>query len=1057
MISIGRWDHVVNMGAMSNRLVFQVLTCSEYDAVERTEDRRPERRCMITLTGRTSDGRAAMAICTGFRPSLVVMAGHAAEVHGLIADKLSWGGTVSERYTSCSTRLKQFVTFSRKQGTYERFSFTSVMDFMTVRKFLRASGVDVFNAALPPSQQMLAELCISPCQWVDMAGIQQKGPGNVSVIVSSHWQSLAGARDAPLSLAPFKVLAFDIECHSSHGDFPRAQKDYERTARELASLPNENLASSSNVRHLLERAFSTDSEGDPDISRVFTRSHASVNAIEAAAHAVSSTFQRGTSPQLQLGKRGGKDARSLVGAARVAAVLQSLKKCKLPPVLGDPIIQIGMSVRRVGDSAAQDVNHILVLGDCDPVVGAEVHTFATESQLLRRFLSLISTLGADFITGYNINNFDCSYIVERCAEQGIDPDTLAPHLYNSATVQAAVASCHSVDMRTKVVETKGSADRDETYFNIRGRVGFDLLNVVKKGHALPSYKLDAVAHHFTGERKDDVTPAQIFASHTGSPSARSVVASYCVQDCRLVLHLVDKLNVIPNTMGMADVCAVPPSWIFLRGQGVKTLALVSRQCRQDGFAVPELGREALTVSYEGATVLEPEIGAYIETPVVVLDFASLYPSSIISHNISHDTLVAEGDHGHAGSKTLEFTLDVHNTHTNKSECSGQTSATFVSASQQEGVLPRILQRLIAERKRVKRLISGEADAFRRATLDGLQLAYKVTANSLYGQLGAPTSPIFCPQLAAATTAVGRSMLMSLRNFAVQNTGAHVVYGDTDSVFLTWPAHKSISGLLDKVAAAVDAGKSCSKAYHEEYLIPEGLVNQNAEYEKVLFPLLLLSKKRYIANKYEASGDTPSRTSMGVVTKRRDNAQLLRHVYDGVVERVMAGDVGSATLFAREQLVQLVRGQVATKMLTISKTLRAEGAYVDPNKLPHVVLARRMRDREPGSEPAIGERVPYVHVQAPQGTLQADRVEHPEHIQGKKIDYIHYLENQLTRPLAQLFSVLIESIPGSRVTRASSAKDIAREVERLVFADARRVLETENKGVKSITSFFSPKV
>ena len=76
--------------------------------------------------------------------------------------------------------------------------------------------------------------------------------------------------------------------------------------------------------------------------------------------------------------------------------------------------------------------------------------------------------------------------------------------------------------------------------------------------------------------------------------------------------------------------------------------------------------------------------------------------------------------------------------------------------------------------------------FQKAVLDGLQLAYKVTANSLYGFVGAPTSQLFMKELAASTTATGRNLIMSAKKFAEEEYNCEVVYGDTDSIFIKLP-------------------------------------------------------------------------------------------------------------------------------------------------------------------------------------------------------------------------------------------------------------------------------
>jgi DNA polymerase delta subunit 1 len=427
---------------------------------------------------------------------------------------------------------------------------------------------------------------------------------------------------------------------------------------------------------------------------------------------------------------------------------------------------------------------------------------------------------------------------------------------------------------------------------------------------------------------------------------------------------------------------------------------------------------------------------------------------MISHNISHDTFLERGC-AETGEE-LDFHLDLGRTDASTGERTstlfeGRASAAYVRTDVREGVVPRILRNLLSERKRVRGLIKSEPDAFKKAVLDGLQLAFKVTANSLYGQLGAPTSPVFKPELAASTTAVGRQMLEKLRRFATDECSGKVVYGDTDSVFITFPQACTADDPRERLAASIACGEACSTAFRA--LVPQP---HNAEYEKTFWPFVLLSKKRYVGNMYEQPDSMPMRKSMGIVLRRRDNADIVKRIYGGVIDRVMTGDVADATAFARGELLQLVNGGVDIGELTVTKTLRAESAYVDADKIAHVVLARRMNDREPGSAPAVGERMPYVYIEAPDAKLQGDRVEHPDYVGTKKIDVMFYITNQLTKPLTQLFEVLIDHVPGARAKLTSDPKLIKKEVHRAVFEPAVNDATKARAGLQSITSFFARK-
>jgi DNA polymerase elongation subunit (family B) len=1040
--------HYRHSSTMTSMLQFQILSISECDRVNKSKW--IDRECMVLLNGRTLTGTQIVVACHGFRPSFKVRAEDANRVLGYLSNMN--GVTYEDRY------LFQFCGFATEASPFDEVSFKCVKDFVTARKCVRSAGVALYDSSLPPAMQMLMRRSLTPCQWVQIP--TSIDPSDSCALLDASWLDVRACQDPPQTLAPFTIMAFDIECHSSHGDFPCAVKSYDRTARELSAIDDGSLADEAVVERELAMAFTGESKR---LSKIFTKRAAtpSEGALRKAATAIarSGHMTQDRVSEAPIVRSGSfvvtRDARPVW---TTEAILRALRTSGLPEVQGDPVIQIGASHRNVLEGKIH--NAIFVLGECDPVPDTTVYTFGDEVSMIRAFLRHVQDVSPEMLTGYNVMGFDFEYLIRRAEQNGLNIESetsVDPSLYLAASF-AKLSNEHYFDIRPRLVVTRQTADRNDTYLSMCGRVTFDLMHVVQRDHSLTSYKLDAVAQHFTGERKDDISPAQIFASHGGTPADRAAVAKYCVQDCRLVLSLIEKLNAVQNAIGMADVCGVPVSWIFLRGQGCKILSLVSRQCMNDGFAVPEMAEESLKVEYEGAMVLEPETGAYIERPVVVLDFSSLYPSSMISHNISHDTMVRNPSAGGvAVGETLRFDLalwrkDASGEAIEPPLRSGGIEVGFVDPSVREGVLPRILKRLLAQRKRVRKQMQGEPDAFKRSTLDGLQLAYKTTANSLYGQLGAPTSPIFMPELAAATTAVGRLMLGKLRAFIeTEAVGGHVVYGDSDSCFMVFPRECEAPCARDRLTRSIEAAKRCSDEFRKTIKAPH-----DAEYEKTFWPFILLSKKRYVGNMYTEVDRPCKRASMGIVLKRRDNAPIVKHVYGGIIDRVMEGDIAAATAFARDELIKLAKGEIDRSMLVITKTLRAESAYVDPSKIAHAVLAKRMNAREPGSAPNIGDRIPYVYVVAPKDTLQGERIEHADYVDrtDKRVDFSHYLTNQLTNPVMQLMSAIAPAMPGSRVTDKSSTKEIEKEVHRLVFRPACAASLTTQKGLQDIRGFFS---
>jgi DNA polymerase delta subunit 1 len=559
--------------------------------------------------------------------------------------------------------------------------------------------------------------------------------------------------------------------------------------------------------------------------------------------------------------------------------------------------------------------------------------------------------------------------------------------------------------------------------------------------------------------KDDVSPQELFRLHVGSPDDRAKIASYCIQDCILVRDLYKKLDVFNNAMAMANACSVPIPYIFTRGQGVKIESLIFKECYQRGQCVKVLpttafGSAAATNedSYEGAIVLEPKPGIYYESPIGVADFASLYPSTIISENISFDTLLWVKDFDLAGNfkgfvlgaemaadatapdvQWTDISFDVWGSdptdkrkHPAKVKQGMRVCRYAQYDSGVKGTLPQIVQKLLATRKEKRKEAAKESDPFKKALLDAEQLAYKLTANSLYGQLGSATFKIRLQHLAASVTAYGRKQIMFAKAAIERFYGpgsndprcsAEIVYGDTDSLFVNFnpvgPDGKRLEGKA-AIEATMHLTEEAGKFVTRVLKAPHDF-----EYDKVFYPFIIFSKKRYVGNKYEESADSYYQNSMGIATKRRDYAPIVKVIYGGAIRILLTErSVKAAYEFVQEKLLELVEGKISMNLLTMSKSLRAE--YKTPSPPAHKVLADRMRLRDEGTAPASGERVPFIYILPPTGQvaskLQGDRVEHPTYIRekGLKPDYKFYIQHQLMNPLVQLFALVVEQIPGVTV-------------------------------------------
>lgn len=290
----------------------------------------------------------------------------------------------------------------------------------------------------------------------------------------------------------------------------------------------------------------------------------------------------------------------------------------------------------------------------------------------------------------------------------------------------------------------------------------------------PPYQADPTA----GEQKEDVHYSIITELQNGNAESRRRLAVYCLKDAYLPQRLMDKLMCFINYIEMARVTGVPFNFLLSRGQQIKVVSQLFRKAQAEGYVVPALKSEGADEQYEGATVIEPTKG-YYDVPIATLDFASLYPSIMMAHNLCYTTLL---DPSIVKSLNLEKDVDYVVTPNNDY---------FVTKSKRKGLLPTVLEDLLAARKRAKNDLKKERDPFKRAVLDGRQLALKVSANSVYGFTGATVGKLPCLPISTSTTAYGRQMIettkQEVESFYNKANGyeydAEVIYGDTDSVMI----------------------------------------------------------------------------------------------------------------------------------------------------------------------------------------------------------------------------------------------------------------------------------
>eukprot|EP00922_Rhytidocystis_sp_ex-Travisia-forbesii_P037858 GHVS01056373.1.p1 GENE.GHVS01056373.1~~GHVS01056373.1.p1 ORF type:complete len:373 (+),score=48.66 GHVS01056373.1:166-1119(+) len=290
---------------------------------------------------------------------------------------------------------------------------------------------------------------------------------------------------------------------------------------------------------------------------------------------------------------------------------------------------------------------------------------------------------------------------------------------------------------------------------------------------------------------------------------------------------------------------------------------------------------------------------------------------------------------------------------------------FVKPHVRKGVLPLILQNLIAARKKAKKQMSIETDPFKKNVYNGRQLALKITANSVYGFTGATTGgQLPCLEIATSTTCYGRDMIEITKNFVQSHYStsngypynAVVVYGDTDSVMVDF-THNKLTDEVDSggtdnevvmtnnnnkpttaadraeevgmskaqivarrlplsVAETMKMGREAADWISDKFVSPIKL-----EFEKVYFPFLLMNKKRYAGVIYTTPEKFDRKDCKGIETVRRDFCPLLQRLVDNVLDKMLIDfDVVGAQQLTKDSIADLLQNKIDMSLLVVTKSI-----------------------------------------------------------------------------------------------------------------------------------------
>lgn len=688
----------------------------------------------------------------------------------------------------------------------------------------------------------------------------------------------------------------------------------------------------------------------------------------------------------------------------------------------------------------------------------EVYVCDSEATLVAAFCRLVSRLQPDMLTGWNMENFDLAYLLERSAVLG--------------TVADMASMCRLPGARLSVAERvfQSSAHGTHLYKEVSGEGlwVWDLFQAFKRNTAYKfrSYSLEFVSNKLLGDRKEDVSYTKINSMQQTS-GGRFKLMRYCTKDALLPARLIGQEELLTEIVELARGTGVPVDGICRRGLQIRSKACLYREAfapqplRHLFYTRTEADRRREHGSYEGAYVIAPAVG-YHDQPIVTLDFASLYPSIMVTKNTCIKTLLpgralAERTERHR----LQADRDVWPCERPVLAGAAGDQPAFVRASRQRGLLPRVVQKFLTLRKQAKgRMKVAKQQGNRRlaALMNKRQLILKLNANSMYGVTGAGTSFSYCPEIAATVTATGRDMLDDtarlVRTTFTRANGypfdAEIVYGDTDSVFV------KLAGITIQESARY--GQEMADFVTAHFKRKYGDRSDNIiklEYEKSFSKLILYAKKRYVGWKWLVDEEATAANgnggavlkrnakpdASGMETERRDACLLVSNGVRDMLALLLSDELTGDEARDRVRryiwdrvLMPLEAGTVPWHLLIQSKQFRKRPAeYRDKGQKPplHIQLVERLERRRSDETAGAtvyqpGDRIQYVVVEGQEpGQKTSECGETPDYAWQHRLPLSqqHYVENAVHGTFSRVLAPILMGSSFISLDENSRKRDI----------------------------------
>ncbi|UKZ74136.1 hypothetical protein TrVFT333_001795 [Trichoderma virens FT-333] len=637
----------------------------------------------------------------------------------------------------------------------------------------------------------------------------------------------------------------------------------------------------------------------------------------------------------------------------------------------------------------------ILAGQIRSAVPDEVIQESSELDLLNRMVEIVRFYDPDILTGYEVHGGSWGYLIER-GRLKYDYDL-----------------CNEFSRMKAQSKGRFGKESDQWGFNttstirVTGRHMINIWRAMRGEVNLLQYTMENVVWHLLHRRIPHYSWKSLTSWHrSGRAQDLNRLLRYYRTRTRLDLEILESNELISRTSEQARLLGVDFFSVFSRGSQFKVESIMFRIAKPENFMLVSPSRKQ--VGQQNALeclplVMEPQ-SAFYSSPLIVLDFQSLYPSVMIAYNYCYSTFLGritdwrgKSKMGFSEYKRQDGLLSLLEDHINIAP----NGMMYVKAEVRKSLLAKMLTEILETRIMVKSgMKQDQDDKTLQQLLNNRQLALKLLANVTYGYTSASFSGRMpCSEIADSIVQTGRETLERATAYihSVERWGAEVVYGDTDSLFIY------LKGRSRDEAFVI--GQEIAQAITERNPKPIKL-----KFEKVYHPCVLLAKKRYVGYKYETKDQTtPEFDAKGIETVRRDGTPAEQKIEEKALRLLFeTADLSQIKDYFRKQCNKVMRGKVSIQDFFFAKEVRL-GSYSE-NGLPPagaLISARKML-KDARAEPQYGERVPYVVITGAPGARLIDRCVSPEELLRNphwQLDADYYISKNLIPPLERIFNLV----------------------------------------------------